>query len=103
GNCVYESLDAANEVAREDGLEVEVLDLRTIVPCDEQAIVESLRKTSRLMVVAEDTRTCGFAAEVLARITERPEVFELLDAPPVRVVKPDIHVPYAPALERAAL
>jgi 2-oxoisovalerate dehydrogenase E1 component len=103
GNCVYESLEAAAEVAREDGVEVEVIDLRTIVPCDEEAIVASLGKTGRLMVVAEDTRTCGFAAEILARVTERPEVFELLDAYPVRVVKPDIHIPYAPGLERATL
>lgn len=103
GNCVYESLAAAAEVKASDGIEVEVIDLRTIVPCDEEAIIASIGKTNRLMVVAEDTRTCGFAAEVIARVVERPEVFELLDAYPVRVVKPDIHIPYSLVLEKAVM
>src|SRR5205085_1969871 len=77
---VYEALDAAEEVAKADGIETEVIDLRTIVPLDEETIVESLRKTGRLIVVSEDNRTCGFAGEVIARISERPDVFELLDA-----------------------
>jgi 2-oxoisovalerate dehydrogenase E1 component len=99
---VYEALEAAGEAAKE-GIEVEVIDLRTIVPLDEATLVESLKKTGRLMVVSEDNRTCGFAAEVVTRLTERPEVFELLDAHPVRLARPDIHIPYAPGLERAVL
>ena len=55
------------------------------------------------MVVSEDTRTCGFASEIISRITEIPEVFESLDAYPMRVVKPDTLVPYSPILEKAAL
>ena len=103
GNCVYESLDAAAIVAREDGAEVEVIDLRSIVPLDEETILKSLAKTSRLIVVHEDTRSCGFGAEVVARITGKPETFALLDAPPMRVTRPDVLVPYSPTLEKIVM
>jgi pyruvate/2-oxoglutarate/acetoin dehydrogenase E1 component len=103
GNCVYECLAAAAIVAEEDGAEVEVIDLRSIVPMDEETVIASLARTNRLMVVHEDTRSCGFGAEVVARIVGRPETFGLLDAPVARVTKPDVLVPYSPTLERIAL
>jgi 2-oxoisovalerate dehydrogenase E1 component beta subunit len=94
---VWKALEAAEQLAREDGLEVEVLDLRTLLPMDEAAILASVRKTSRVLVVHEDTRTGGVAGEIIARINEG--CFEWLDAPPRRVCAHDVPLPYAPPLE----
>jgi pyruvate/2-oxoglutarate/acetoin dehydrogenase E1 component len=94
---VHKSLDAAAQLEREDGLSVEVLDLRTLLPLDEDAIVRSLKKTNRLLIVHEDTRTGGIAGEIGMRINEK--AFEWLDAPILRVTAIDTPVPYSPPLE----
>jgi pyruvate/2-oxoglutarate/acetoin dehydrogenase E1 component len=94
---VHKSLDAARQLEEEDGLSVEVLDLRTLLPLDEAAIVRSVKKTNRLLVVHEDTRTGGIAGEIAMRINEK--AFEWLDAPILRVTAIDAPVPYSPPLE----
>jgi 2-oxoisovalerate dehydrogenase E1 component beta subunit len=94
---VWKSLDAAEEIERTDGASVEVIDLRTLLPLDDDAIVASVRKTSKLLVVHEDTRTGGLAGEITARINER--AFEWLDGPVMRVTAHDVPLPYAPTLE----
>jgi 2-oxoisovalerate dehydrogenase E1 component beta subunit len=96
GMMVHESARAAEELARE-GIDVEILDLRTLLPLDEDAIIESVRKTGRLLVVHEDTRTGGIAGEIAMRVSEK--AFEWLDAPMLRVTAIDTPVPYSPPLE----
>jgi 2-oxoisovalerate dehydrogenase E1 component len=85
------------ERQKERGASVEVIDLRTIVPWDREAVLRSLEKTNRLLVLHEATRTAGFGAEVAAEITETG--FELLDAPPARVAAEDLPVPFSKQLE----
>ena len=94
---LWKSLEAAEVLEREDGLSVEVLDLRTLLPMDDAAILATVRKTNRVMVVHEDTRTGGVAGEITARINE--QAFEWLDAPVRRVCAHDVPLPYAPTLE----
>lgn len=94
---VWKSLEAADQLAREDGLSVEVLDLRTLLPMDDEAIVRSVRRTNRVLVVHEDTRTGGVGGEIIARINEL--CFEWLDAPARRVAAHDVPLPFAPPLE----
>jgi pyruvate/2-oxoglutarate/acetoin dehydrogenase E1 component len=94
---VYKALEAAEQLEREDGLSVEVLDLRTLSPLDDDAIDATVRKTNRVLIVHEDTRTGGLAGEITARINER--CFEWLDAPVLRVTAHDVPLPYAPSLE----
>ncbi len=94
---VWKALEAAERLAVEDVLSVEVLDLRSLLPLDEAAIVASVRKTSRVLVAHEDTRTGGVAGEIIARINEL--AFEWLDAPARRVAAHDVPLPYAPTLE----
>jgi pyruvate/2-oxoglutarate/acetoin dehydrogenase E1 component len=94
---VWKSLEAAEQLEKEDGLSVEVIDLRSLAPLDDEAIFASVKKTNRVMVVHEDTRTGGFAGEITARINE--SCFEWLDAPVLRVTAHDIPLPYAPQLE----
>jgi len=96
GAMVHESQRAAEQLAAE-GIELEILDLRTLLPLDEEAVVESVRKTNRLLVVHEDTRTGGIAGEIALRVSER--AFEWLDAPMLRVTAVDAPVPYAAPLE----
>ena len=98
GAMVYTAAEAAATVEREDGLSVEILDLRTITPWDRDAVLESVRKTSKALVLHEDTRTGGFGAEIAATIAE--EVFEHLDAPVRRIAAPDTPVPFSPPLEK---
>ena len=94
---VHKALEAAQRLEAEDGLSVEVLDLRTILPLDEEAIVESVKKTNRVLLVHEDTRTGGIAGEISMRINEK--AFPWLDAPILRVTAIDSPVPYSPPLE----
>ena len=96
GNMVHESQKAAEQLA-EDGIDVEILDLRTLMPLDEAAILDSVKKTNRLLVVHEDTRTGGMAGEIAMRVSEK--AFEWLDAPMLRVTALDTPVPYSPPLE----
>lgn len=93
---VYQALGAAERLA-EDGIAAEVIDPRTLVPLDLQLILESVRKTGRLVVVEEDNRTGGWAAEIAAAVTE--EAFYSLDAPVKRISAPDTPPPFAPVLE----
>jgi pyruvate/2-oxoglutarate/acetoin dehydrogenase E1 component len=97
GLMVHESQKAAEQLATEDGIDVEILDLRTLLPLDEAAIIESVRKTNRALIVHEDTRTGGIAGEIAMRISE--QAFEWLDAPVLRVTAIDSPVPYSPPLE----
>ena len=96
GPMVFSALDAAAELEKE-GVGMEVIDLRTLVPLDENAILRSVEKTSRLMIVHEDSRRGGFGAEIAALVVEQD--FWNLDAPIVRVGAPDRPVPYSPPLE----
>lgn len=98
GAMVEEALEAASTLSAED-ISCEIIDLRTLVPLDKKAILESVRKTSRALIVHEAVRTGGFGAEVAAIISE--EAFDVLDAPPVRLTAPDTPVPYSPPLEKA--
>jgi 2-oxoisovalerate dehydrogenase E1 component beta subunit len=90
------ALDAAEELEKE-GLDVEVIDLRTLAPLDKAAILASVKKTSKVMVLHEASRTGGIGGEIAATIAE--EAFEWLDAPVVRVASIDTPVPYSPPLE----
>jgi 2-oxoisovalerate dehydrogenase E1 component beta subunit len=94
---VHKSLEAAERLQEEDGLSVEVLDLRTLLPLDEEAILASVKRTNRVLIVHEDTRTGGIAGEIAMRISEK--AFEWLDAPILRVAAVDAPVPYSPPLE----
>jgi len=94
---VYKALEAAEQLEKEDGLQVEVLDLRTLMPMDDEAIMASVRKTNRVLIAHEDTRTGGVAGEITARIND--QAFEWLDAPVKRVTAHDVPLPYAPTLE----
>jgi len=94
---VWKALDAAEQLAREDGLSVEVIDLRSLSPLDDEAIQMTTKKTNRVLVVHEDTRTGGIAGEITARINE--SCFAWLDAPVLRVTAHDVPLPYAPRLE----
>ncbi len=100
GAMVYRALEAADELAK-DGISVEVLDLRTILPVDEESILATAKKTSKVIVLHEATLTGGPGGEVVARIAEK--AFEYLDGPIVRIAPPDTPVPYSPPLEEAFL
>lgn len=94
------ALQAAEELAAQ-GIEAEVVDLRTLAPLDTAAIVDSVRRTGRLVCIEEGTRSGGVGAEVAARVAE--EAYEYLDAPIRRIATPDIPIPFSPALEELAL
>jgi len=100
GAMVWTALDAAEQLAAE-GCSAEVVDLRTLVPLDRETVCASVRKTSKALLLHEDTLTGGMAGELAATITE--SVFEYLDGPIVRVTAPDTPVPYSPPLEEAFL
>ncbi len=97
---MYTSLEAAETLAQE-GIDVEVIDLRTLMPLDEDTILQSVRKTNKCLVVHEDTKTGGIAGEIAAILAEK--AFHDLDGPVVRVTALDTPVPYAPTLEEAFL
>ena len=98
GAMVYTAGEAADELAKED-VSVEIVDLRSVLPWDREAVLASVRKTSKVLVLHEDTRTGGFGAEIAATIAE--EAFEALDAPVKRITAPDAPVPFSPPLEKA--
>src|SRR5262245_48276694 len=100
GAMMLPSLEAADRMAKE-GVEVEVIDLRTLSPFDRKTIFASIDKTSRLLVVQEDVKTLGIASEISAVVME--EKFEVLDAPVMRVTYPDTHCPFSHLLEAANL
>jgi 2-oxoisovalerate dehydrogenase E1 component len=100
GYLVQQSLEAARELEQK-GISVEVIDLRTLNPLDDEAIYNSVKKTNRVVVAHEDTLTGGFGGEIVARITEN--CFSHLDAPVIRVAALDAFVPYSPPLEDVML
>ncbi len=100
GAMLQVALEAADSAARE-GISVEVLDLRTLLPLDEEAILATTARTGKVIVLHEPTRTGGPGGEIAALIAER--AFEYLDAPLVRVAPPDTPVPYSPPLEETFL
>jgi pyruvate/2-oxoglutarate/acetoin dehydrogenase E1 component len=100
GAMVTPSLEAADRMSKE-GVEVEVIDLRTLMPYDKPAIFRSIEKTSRALIVHEDVKTLGIGAELSAVIME--ERFDVLDAPVLRVTYPDTHPPFSHVLEAANL
>jgi 2-oxoisovalerate dehydrogenase E1 component beta subunit len=97
---MHTSLEAAEALAKE-GIEAEVIDLRTLLPLDEETILHSVKKTNKCLVVHEDTKTGGIAGEIAAILSEK--AFHDLDGPLVRVTSLDTPVPYAPTLEEAFL
>jgi 2-oxoisovalerate dehydrogenase E1 component beta subunit len=94
---VWKALEAAQQLGESEGVSVEVVDLRSLLPMDDAAIVASVRKTNRLLIVHEDTRTGGVGGEITARVSE--QAFEWLDAPIRRVTARDAPLPYAAQLE----
>lgn len=100
GALVQRSLVAAKQVER-DGINVEIIDLRTLIPYDWKTIAESVKRTNRVIVAHEDTLTCGFGGEIVARIAD--ELFDHLDAPIKRVAALDTFVAYSPPVEDAIL
>jgi 2-oxoisovalerate dehydrogenase E1 component beta subunit len=97
---VYVAREAA-ETLEKEGVSVEIVDLRTLAPLDEDTVLESVRKTSKVLLLHEDTMTGGIGGELAARISEK--AFEYLDGPIVRVTAPDTPVPYSAPLEEAFL
>jgi pyruvate/2-oxoglutarate/acetoin dehydrogenase E1 component len=100
GAAVWTALEAAEALAKE-GISIEVVDLRTLMPLDRETVCASVRKTSKVLLLHEDTLTGGMAGELAGIIGE--SVFEFLDGPIVRVTAPDTPVPYSPPLEEAFL
>jgi len=94
---VHKSLAAAEELSKQ-GISVEVVDPRTLVPLDKQTIVNSVKKTGRIVIVTEDCRTGGVSAEIAAVVAE--EAVDYLDAPVKRVAEPDTPIPFSPPLEK---
>lgn len=100
GYNVHLCLEAADKLAADEGIEVEVVDLRTVLPLDKETILESVRKTGKVIISHEDTKTGGIGAEVSAIIAE--EALFYLDAPIMRVAPPDVHaMPFNSVLEKA--
>jgi len=100
GALVQRSVVAAKQ-AEQQGISVEIVDLRSLAPCDWKAIVRSVKKTNRVIVAHEDSLSFGYGAEIAARIAG--ELFEYLDAPVSRVGAMDVFVAYAPQLEEMIL
>jgi len=100
GSMVHAAAEAAEQLEGE-GISLEIVDLRTLLPLDEETILASVRKTSKALIAHEACMTGGVGGEIAARITEK--VFEYLDGPVVRVTAPDCPVPYSPPLEEAFL
>jgi 2-oxoisovalerate dehydrogenase E1 component beta subunit len=100
GAMLYIALEAADDLAK-DGVSAEIIDLRSIMPFDEDAILESVAKTNRVIILHEAPLTGGAGAEFAARIAEK--AFDYLDAPVKRIAALDVPTPYSPPLEAAAL
>jgi 2-oxoisovalerate dehydrogenase E1 component beta subunit len=98
GAMLHVALEAA-EALEKEGIELEVIDLRSLVPLDRETILDSVRRLNKVMILHEDTRTGGMAGEISAVITE--EAFEDLDGPILRITAPDTPVPYSAELEDA--
>lgn len=97
---VHKALAAAEQL-QDEGISVEVVDPRTLTPLDKQTIVKSVRKTGRLVIVSEDTKTAGVSSEIAAVVAE--EALDYLDAPIKRVAEPDTPIPFSPTLEKTVI
>lgn len=100
GAMLYVAREAADQLEAE-GISIEIIDLRTLLPLDERTVLASVRKTSKIILLHEDTLTGGIGGELAARISE--SAFEHLDGPVIRIAAPDTPVPYSPPLEEAFL
>lgn len=100
GASLWDSVLAAKKF-EDEGYSVEVIDLRTLIPLDEETIYNSVKKTNKVVVIHEDTFTAGFGAEIAARVAEN--CFQFLDGPVKRIAAKDAHIPYSPILENAIL
>lgn len=100
GVSMWDSYLAAKKL-EEENYSVEVIDIRTIIPLDEETIFNSVKKTNKVIVIYEDTYTGGFGAEIAARISDK--CFQFLDAPVKRIAAKDTHIPYSPILENEVL
>ena len=101
GVSMWDSVLAAKKLEEEFGYSVEVIDIRTIIPLDEETIFRSVKKTNKVIVIHEDTLTGGFGAEIAARIADN--CFQYLDGPVRRIAAKETHIPYAPILESEVL
>lgn len=101
GVSMWDSVLAAKKLEEEFGYSVEVIDIRTIIPLDEETIFRSVKKTNKVIVIHEDTFTAGFGAEMAARVADN--CFRYLDGPVRRIAAKDTHIPYAPILENEVL
>jgi pyruvate dehydrogenase E1 component beta subunit len=101
GYMLHKSIKAADQLSTEDGIECEVIDPRTLVPMDRQGIINSVKKTGRLVIVSEDVLSCGIASEISAMVAEHALFY--LDAPIKRIAVLDTPIPFAPVMEQAAL
>jgi len=97
------TLEVVLEAAQKSGVSCEVIDLRSIVPCDYETITQSVAKTGRLVVVHEDTKTCGFGESIISNMVNTPDRFNLFLSPPQLVCRDDVHIGYNPIYEYAAL
>lgn len=97
------TMELVQEAAAKSGVSCEIIDLRSIVPCDYETITESVAKTGRLVVVHEDTKTCGFGQSIISEMVSVPERFNLFLSPPQLVCRDDVHIGYNPIYEYAAL
>jgi len=100
GVSLWDSVLAAKKL-EDEGYSVEVIDLRTIIPLDEETIYNSVKKTNKAIVIHEDTLTGGFGGEIASRIADN--CFQFLDGPVRRVAALDSHIPYSPILENEIL
>jgi len=99
---VYEALAAAKEMEKQ-GVSVEVIDPRTLVPMDKDTLRSSVKKTGRLVVVDEACQTCSAASEIVSLIVEDPDTFRSLKAPAMRVCGLDVPVPFSPPMEKYSI
>jgi 2-oxoisovalerate dehydrogenase E1 component len=101
GLSMWDAFFAAKKLEEEFNYSVEIIDIRTIIPLDEETIFKSVRKTNKAIVIHEDTLTGGFGAEIASRIAD--SCFQYLDGPVKRIAAKDSHIPYSPILETAVL
>jgi pyruvate/2-oxoglutarate/acetoin dehydrogenase E1 component len=95
---IHKALNAAKQLEKENAINAEIIDPRTLTPLDRQTIIKSVKKTGRLVIVTEDTKTAGVSAEIAALIAE--EAIDYLDSSIKRVSEPDTPIPFSPTLEQ---
>jgi len=93
---VHKALTVADQLA-DNGIDIEIIDPRTLVPLDKETILQSVKKTGRLLIVEEDCKTCGIGAEISAIVAE--EAIDYLESPIIRIAEPDTPIPFSPILE----